>query len=266
MALTVATLYALRSGFVPTVVNSGEGSTSMGPPPPQLTIAGYNYQDTGSGYLEFRDMPAFNSGSAMAGYNGQPFTQYDYAGNVIRTGRLSGIANDSTFSTWGPFVMVAAGFAAAIAAGAGAAAAASASASSTAGGSGAFLGEGVASGVPAWDAAATSAGLQLTGGGFITETAADSVAGNLAPGAGTSLQAGGSGLSATSALSSAASLAPKAASVLGVLSRLINPQSTSTTPAGTPLRYTTPAGAGPLGVPMVMWLALGAAALLLKKA
>jgi hypothetical protein len=34
-------------------------------------------------------------------------------------------------------------------------------------GNGAFLGEGVASGVPAWDAAATKAGLSLTGGGLL---------------------------------------------------------------------------------------------------
>ena len=48
----------------------------------------------------------------------------------------------------------------------------SASSATAAGGSGAFLGEGVASGVPAWDLAATNAGLELTAGGFITETAA----------------------------------------------------------------------------------------------
>jgi hypothetical protein len=132
--LSVEQLQKIHAGFQPTSTNSGEGSTSVAAPTPQFTMDGQDYVPNGQGgFWEFKDNPAWDSGSSEANYNGQTYQNYDAQGNDIGTGQLSGIKNDDFMSKWGPFAMVGAGFGAGIAAGAGAGAAADAAAS-TAGG------------------------------------------------------------------------------------------------------------------------------------
>lgn len=106
------------------------------------------------------------TGDQAGKFDGLTYEDIDTSGNVTGTGQFSGIDGGSLWD-YGPFLMAALPFAATIAgmpaAGAGA----------ELGANGAFLGEGAASGIPAWDgaAAAASGGGSAVGGagGFVGE-------------------------------------------------------------------------------------------------
>jgi hypothetical protein len=231
-ALSPSLLAQIRATLsTPTMQNAGEGSTAMGPPPAQATIAGRNYIPAGSGFWGFDDVPAFDSGSTVAGYNGRPYDVYDAAGQWVGQGVFSGISNDSLFSTWGPFAMVGAGFAAAIIAGAGAGLAA----------------EGMGASV---DAVVAN---PVTTGGFV---GADAGATALS----------GAGLTGTQLLSGAGTLAKVAgtvATLAGAISGSRQAQPTTTSYQAPPAPSNVLTQPGPAGIPLVFWL-LGALALIVE--
>jgi hypothetical protein len=233
--LSPALLAQIRGTLTtPTLQNAGEGSTSYGPPPAQATIAGRNYIPAGAGFWGFDDVPAFDSGSTVAGYNGRPYDVYDAAGQWAGAGVLSGISNDNLLTTWGPFAMVGAGFAAAIIAGAGA-------------------------GLAAAGAADSVVANPVTTGAFVTD-------------AGSTALTGGAGLTGTQLLSGAGTLA-KVAGTVATLIGATSGGPSAPNPSGDPrVSYTYPQPApsgslltqpGPAGIPLVFWI-IGAVALLVE--
>jgi hypothetical protein len=117
---------------------------------------------------DYSTTPGDNIGKSNALFNPD--------GSYGGTSQITGFDSSDSFGHWLTLMAAAAaagyGASAMAGVGAGAGGAAEAGGAGAAGGggaslgtNGAFLGEGVASGVPAWDAAATNAGLSLTGGG-----------------------------------------------------------------------------------------------------
>lgn len=173
--LTPAELAAIVAGFNAYAAN-GPGGMALYKSPDGWTYYDARYSDEQGhigGFIGRYETARFAAGTHVPA---DTFDPHD--------GRYLGPSSFDATSPWWtngmlPFLMVGAAFGATLL-GAGATAGATTSGALDAGGSGAFLGEGMASGVPAWDAAATSAGLTLSGtAGVAATTAASSLTSTL---------------------------------------------------------------------------------------
>lgn len=154
-----------------------QGENSEGP----STLAGYR------GY-QFIPGHGANAEGNPAKYNGKQYTDYDAQGNQTGTGTMTGLGDGMTWKQ-GLGMIAASALGGHLLSGLGGAEAAAL------GQNGAFLGEGVASGVPGWDAAMSAAGAGGVGAGAAGATAASTAA---------KAAAGASGLGAASSLLGAA--------------------------------------------------------------